>query len=1292
MNSATARVAGSASADIALTPPVTQDGAVGRLVDPGASTGSRESLVGRYKPPSAPRGIVAGWAAMMAAGALLACEPPQAPAVCGAIPQQTIVVGESVTVTACFDDPNGDMLGYKVWISDPGVATVTGSGATVTVTAVRPGNALVTILADNRHGLKAQQSFQVLVPNRPPVAVGEIADREVMVGDSATLDISDYFSEPDGQALSYTVASDSSVARASVTGAALTVVAVAKGTTAVTLTATDPGGLKATQSFRVTVPNRSPVAEGTVSAQTVEVGDTTTVDMSPFFSDPDGDALSYSAVTSDTTVTAVRVVDSVVLATAIAKGQATITVTATDTEGLAATQSFLVTVPNRAPVVADTIPAQTVEVGDAATVDMTPHFSDPDGDALTYMAVAGDPTVAVASVVEESVTVTAIAKGETTVTVTATDTEGLTVAQDFAVTVPNRGPVAVGSIPARTVQVDSVITLDITPYFRDPDGDTLVYAASTSDTTVARPVTTGATVTVSAVARGEATVTVTATDTEGLTATQSFAVTVPNRAPVVTNRFSARSIPRGETKTLILASFFTDPDGDSLTMAAVSSVPRVVATTIADGVLTLEGRARGSAKVKVTASDPEGLSAEQEFDVTVTRPPRPNRSPRVTRTISSRRVTPGQSFSADLNAHFSDPDGDRLRFEAASSDVDVATAAVSGRTLVVNATGVGNATVTVTAEDPDGESATIQFNVSVARTIGPNRAPTVRARIPDRNIAPGDSFSADLDDHFRDPDGDPLDFEAVSGDEMVAAAEVSGSDLTVTGVGDGTTTVTVTASDPGNRTASLTFGVTVEEHTGGNRSPRVTRVISFQTLDLDGTFEADLDSHFSDPDNDALSYSATSSNGAFATADVSGSDLTVAAVAAGTTAVTVTAEDPGGLTATLDFDVTVRPPPPPNRAPTVTSTPPDRFWVKNRALPFQGWRYFEDPDDDPLTYSGTSSNTTVATIAQQSDIVFEVQARSDGTATITATARDPDGLTVDASFEFEVGNNAPTVSDPLSGLTSSPNQLDSVIMNSTFEDSDGGDELSYSASSSAPAKATVSVLFSRVYGYYAAIRGVEVGEATVTMTARDLGGLTVDHSFVVTVESNRPPRIKRKFPGRVDLTVGDTTSFVLSQYFEDPDGDDLTYSGAVGFRASAHMSGDTLHLVGVIAGITVGEVTAEDTGGKSVSQRFTVLVQDSSSSDGIGPASGSPTGTGAIWGVPSALRHGLRPSLSLGTAPEVPITTCLEAPSFPHRPTAGDTEPPMQKNAKQKAEPTRTIHHTVSGSHSVDPSASCSWP
>ena len=127
---------------------------------------------------------------------LLACETPQPPGICSAIPQQTITVAESVTVSACFDDPNEDMLSYKAWSSDIGIATVMGSGGTVTVTAVSPGSALGTILAEDPGGLKAQQSFAVLVPNRPPVAVGEIVNREVAVGDSIAIDAAAYFREP----------------------------------------------------------------------------------------------------------------------------------------------------------------------------------------------------------------------------------------------------------------------------------------------------------------------------------------------------------------------------------------------------------------------------------------------------------------------------------------------------------------------------------------------------------------------------------------------------------------------------------------------------------------------------------------------------------------------------------------------------------------------------------------------------------------------------------------------------------------------------------------------------------------------------------------------------------------------------------------------------------------------------------------------------------------------------------------------------------------------------------------
>jgi len=80
--------------------------------------------------------------------------------------------------------------------------------------------------------------------------------------------------------------------------------------------------------------------------------------------------------------------------TAIGQGEAEVTVTATDDEGLSAAQSFLVTVPNRRPVVADEIPAQTLYKRETAPLDLSDHFSDPDGDALAYIAETTDPSVA----------------------------------------------------------------------------------------------------------------------------------------------------------------------------------------------------------------------------------------------------------------------------------------------------------------------------------------------------------------------------------------------------------------------------------------------------------------------------------------------------------------------------------------------------------------------------------------------------------------------------------------------------------------------------------------------------------------------------------------------------------------------------------------------------------------------------------------------------------------------------------------------------------------------------------
>ena len=139
--------------------------------------------------------LIALWAA--------ACESPVAPAACGPLPQVTVNVGETSSVTACFNDANGDMLGYTASSSNPAVATASISGATITVTGIAPGNTTVTVTASDPDGLQGQSNFAVMVPNRAPQVAGPIEARTLGTGDTTTVDAAAHFTDPDGEALVY---------------------------------------------------------------------------------------------------------------------------------------------------------------------------------------------------------------------------------------------------------------------------------------------------------------------------------------------------------------------------------------------------------------------------------------------------------------------------------------------------------------------------------------------------------------------------------------------------------------------------------------------------------------------------------------------------------------------------------------------------------------------------------------------------------------------------------------------------------------------------------------------------------------------------------------------------------------------------------------------------------------------------------------------------------------------------------------------------------------------------------
>ena len=756
-----------------------------------------------------------------------ACEDPQSPAMCGAIPQVTVNAGETSTVTACFNDPNGDMLTYSATSSNPSVATVSNSGATITITAVAPGNASVTVTATDVGGLQGQSSFQVSVPNRAPLPRGTIPSMTIAAGETVSVDASQYFSEPDGETLVYSAASsDPAIATVSVTGSSVAVTGTAKGTTTVAVMATDPGGLSATQSFPATVPNRPPVPVGTMPDETVEADDAITVDLPSYFQDPDGDDLRYTARSSASGVVRTSVAGDILTVTGIAKGTADVTVTATDTDDLSATQTFQVTVPNRRPTPVSTIPQQTLETGGSTTFGVSRYFTDPDGDALTYSATSSNTSVASVSVSGSNVTITAGQAGSATVTVTARDPDGLTATQRASVSVSqsNRAPQPVGTIPAQTLDPGGSVPINVSQYFTDPDGDALTYTATSSNTTVATVSVSGSTVTITAVGAGSATITITARDPDGLFAIQRVGVTVTqsNRPPRAAGTVPTQNLSPGGSVTINAALYFTDPDGDPLTYTATTSNANVARASVSGSAVTIRALAAGRATITITATDPGGLSATQQVTVRVIAEPDLLFTRVAPRAIT---VAPNDTFTVQFtvrNSGGATSAATTMRFyesnDASISTGDIqlgttpfaALAASASRTVTTDFTVAATASGTLylgSCVDPvSGESETgnnCSPSIRVTITSGLTRLTNHPARdwspawSPDgRRIAFETNRTGDLDVYVMNADGSgAARLTGNSADDVDPAWSANGSEIAFSSDRDGNEEIYVMNAD-----------------------------------------------------------------------------------------------------------------------------------------------------------------------------------------------------------------------------------------------------------------------------------------------------------------------------------------------------------------------------------------------------------------------------------------------------------------------------------------------------------------
>jgi len=227
-------------------------------------------------------------------------------------------------------------------------------------------------------------------------------------------------------------------------------------------------------------------------------------------------------------------------------------------------QSFTTT--NQSPVMVNTIPDQNLTVARTALRrNLSLVFKDPDGDTLSYSVSSTLPSVAKAEISDSLLSVEPITSGKSLIIVVASDGYGGVDSLSFTVTV-NSPPRIVRPLADIVLTINSdafVRDLNTSPFvFADPDRDSLRFAASSSNDSIAVTRLDGSLLAVSPVAIGTAQVAVVADDNKGGVTSLGFTVTVkaPNAAPAIIPD-SAFHAPRPENQPIALNVNITDNSG-----------------------------------------------------------------------------------------------------------------------------------------------------------------------------------------------------------------------------------------------------------------------------------------------------------------------------------------------------------------------------------------------------------------------------------------------------------------------------------------------------------------------------------------------------------------------------------------------------------------------------------------------------------------------------------------------------------------------------------------------------------
>lgn len=641
-----------------------------------------------------------------------------------------------------------------------------------------------------------------------------------------------------------------------------------------------------------------------------------------------------------------------------------------------------------------------------------------------YTAVTDNAAILSPAVSNATLTIGAVAPGSASVIVR--DSKNTTVSIGVTVVVPALGTTAPASLTLPIGAANSQVYVI--------SGGSTPYTATSSNVGVVAASVSGSSLTLTGVSVGSATIVV----RDKLGATLNIAVTAAptSNVPLFTTAPSSLTVVTGSNTTFSVG-------GGTAPYIVTTSNASVAAASVAGNSMTITGISAGSANIVVR--DTAGTTTS--IAVTVT--PASN-VPLFTTAPSALVVAVGSNTTFSVG-------GGTAPYVASTSNASVATVGLIGNAMTINGQLAGSASILV--RDAAGATTTIAVTVSAPPPLQTSAPSPVTIALGAGNAQTYSIL------------GGTAPYRATSSNVNVAAAQVSGSSLTVVGINTGS--ANILAMD--NSGSAVTVSVTVTAAAGQ---------ALFTTAPSALTSGVGVSSTYS-VGGGTSPYSVTSSNVSAATASVVGNTLTLTGVAPGVANLVI--RDAAGTTVTVGVTVA--------SSSALSTTAPSTVSIVAGAAP----TYTISGGTGP--YTATSSNTSVAATTV-SGTSLTITGVTPGNANVVV--RDSTGATVSIA----------TTVTGMSLFTTAPSSV-TVATGAAPVYSIGGGSGPYSATSSNVAVATVSVL-----GTSLTITGAAPGNANVVV--RDAAGAT--QTIAVTVNSG----LLSVSPNAATALIGDTLTAVVS--------------------------------------------------------------------------------------------------------------------------------------------------------------------